>query len=373
MRTLKLLIAALLVITVIMCCASCDQSNTPDSQTDSTTTAQENSDQTTSSSAEGCDHEYTESVVTPALALKDGEKLKKCNKCGAEEKEAIPMTKTLKILALGNSFTVDATRHLWGIAHNGGVENVVVGNLYIGSCTLDTHWNNISNDLSRYTYYKSTSAAKPTTTENYSVERALNDEDWDVFVFHQASISASKPETYTHFNEIIDYMTSNKPNATAFYQSSWAYQHDSTHSGFHETYKGDQMYMYNKLLECTRQVALPNERIHAIIPVGTAAQNLRTTYIGDTITRDGYHLNYGFGRYMAGLAWFAVITGGSIDNVTFIPEEYPDIAEKLPAIKESVRNALKSPFEITESTENKINSVNNLIIKIKTKESRLLK
>ena len=58
---------------------------------------------------------------------------------------------------------------------------------------------------------------------------------------------------------------------------------------------------------------------------------------------------------MAGLAWFAVITGGSIDNVDFIPEEYPDIAEKLPAIKESVKNALANPFEITESTEHKTN------------------
>ena len=360
----KIILILFAVILCVVCLASCNDANAPEDTTAVTTDGNVSPDSTTAGAPTGnetpgntdsCAHEYTETVVTPALALKDGEKLKKCNKCGNEETEVIPMTKTLKILALGNSFTVDATRHLWGIAKDGGVENVVVGNLYIGSCTLDTHWSNISNDLSRYTYYKSTSAAKPTTTENYSVERALKDEDWDVFVFHQASISASKPETYTHFNEIIDYMLASHPDATVFYQSSWAYQHDSTHSGFHETYNGDQMYMYNKLLECTQQVAVPNERIEAIIPVGTSAQNLRTTYIGDTITRDGYHLNYGFGRYMAGLAWFAVITGGSIDNVDFIPEEYPDIAEKLPAIKESVKNALANPFEITESVEHKTN------------------
>ena len=44
-----------------------------------------------------------------------------------------------------------------------------------------------------------------------------------------------------------------------------------------------------------------------------------------------------------------------IDNIDFIPEEYPDIAEKLPAIKESVKNALANPFEITESKDHKTN------------------
>jgi hypothetical protein len=41
-------------------------------------------------------------------------------------------------------------------------------------------------------------------------------------------------------------------------------------------------------------------------PVGTSVQNARTSYAGDTVTRDGFHMNYDLGRYMAALTWLGV-------------------------------------------------------------------
>ena len=48
----------------------------------------------------------------------------------------------LRILAVGNSFSEDATYYLHQILEIAGVENQVV-NLYIGGCSLEKHWRNI--------------------------------------------------------------------------------------------------------------------------------------------------------------------------------------------------------------------------------------
>ena len=50
--------------------------------------------------------------------------------------------KTLKLLAITSSFGVDTTDYLYEIAKAQGVENVVVGRLYIGASTLKIHVNN---------------------------------------------------------------------------------------------------------------------------------------------------------------------------------------------------------------------------------------
>ena len=48
----------------------------------------------------------------------------------------------MKILAIGNSFSQDATRYLHQIAKADNYDLTVV-NLYIGGCSMETHWNNI--------------------------------------------------------------------------------------------------------------------------------------------------------------------------------------------------------------------------------------
>lgn len=57
----------------------------------------------------------------------------------------------LKILAIGNSFSQDSTTYLYDLAKSGGVELKVV-NLYIGGCSLETHWNNIVENKKDYEY-----------------------------------------------------------------------------------------------------------------------------------------------------------------------------------------------------------------------------
>ena len=54
-----------------------------------------------------------------------------------------------KILSIGNSFSQDAQAYFKQIANAGGLEVFSV-NLYIGGCSLQTHWLNAREELSLY-------------------------------------------------------------------------------------------------------------------------------------------------------------------------------------------------------------------------------
>ncbi|MBQ2676612.1 MAG: DUF4886 domain-containing protein [Clostridia bacterium] len=258
-------------------------------------------------------------------------------------------TKSLKILAIGNSFSVDGMQYLWNICKSGGIENVVLGNLYIGGCTLDTHWSNISEEKGAYTYYKNTQGAWLSDNDT-SVQTAIKDEQWDIITVQQASGSSGKADTYTHLSDILNFVKANKPknDTKIMWHMTWAYQGDSSHGEFSK-YDSNQLTMYKAITDTVKSSVLPQKDIVGVIPSGTAIQNLRSSYIGDTITRDGYHLSYNYGRYTAALTWFTAITGISCSEVHWVPSDHIDIAQDFEVIRESVAGAIKTPYEVTKS------------------------
>ena len=254
----------------------------------------------------------------------------------------------LKILAIGNSFSVDAMQYLWDIASDGGVR-LVLGNLYIGGCSLDTHASNIANNSPAYTYYKNTSGAWSNTAST-SVATALADEDWDIITVQQASHHSGMPSTYARLGDILTYLGTNAPQAKIYFHMTWAYQSDSTHSGF-ANYGGDQMTMYNAILSTVDEKVRTEPRILGVIPSGTAIQNLRSSYIGDTVTRDGYHMSYDLGRYTTALTWYAYLTGGDVRQITYAPADYAaTINQNREAIVQAVEGAIAQPYAVTKVT-----------------------
>ncbi len=299
-----------------------------------------------------CEHTYEETIITPADYQNEGEKSLTCSLCGDSKNEVIPVDRSIKILAIGNSFSDDATEYLWKIFENAGFEDIIIGNLYIGGCSLDTHWDNIEFNLPNYTYYLHEFGFKD-TKKNYRLQKALESEDWDIITVQQVSQNSGMPETFNNLQNILDFVNETKTNKDAkiYWHMTWAYQQNSTHSGF-ANYDKDQMTMYNAIINGTQNTILKNEDITDSIPSGTTIQNLRTSYLGDTLTRDGYHMSYGIGRYAVALTWFAKLTGLPVDNIDYLPKEYASVIEKaLPAIKESVTEAVKTPFAVTKSTQ----------------------
>ena len=130
---------------------------------------------------------------------------------------------------------------------------------------------------------------------------------------------------------------------------TWAYQGNSTHSEFSK-YGNDQMTMYNAILDAMQTKVLSREDFDFVIPCGTAVQNIRTSFLGDNITRDGFHMSYKTGRYLTGLMWARQITGESISAVTYKPSAYSYSENEIIVIKDAVENAYKKPYQVTESS-----------------------
>lgn len=256
--------------------------------------------------------------------------------------------KSVSILAIGNSFSWDAMEYLYGILKAAGVETVVLGNLYIGGCTLQTHAGHFANNAAEYQYRKNTSGTW-TSTNSFKPLSALEEREWDYITMQQASGSSGIASTYDpYLAQLISIVKEKRPNAKLLWHMTWAYQQNSTHSEFPK-YNSDQMTMYNAIVSAVQGQVLPTNQFSGVIPCGTAVQNLRTSFIGDTITRDGYHMSYDKGRFVTGLMWARLLTGSSIVGNTYRPSGYSYTGKVMAALWESVENAFRTPLAVTQS------------------------
>lgn len=247
---------------------------------------------------------------------------------------------SIKVLAIGNSFSVDSMEHLWNMIHSAGYETVVLGNLHSSGCSLQTHLYNMTNNRKAYTLSMNTAG----TWNSYSSNAAdaLKAEDWDVVVIQQVSGYSGDVSSYSYLTEILTWLEANKPseNTKLLWNMTWAYQSDSGHGDFAK-YDRDQQTMYNAIIDAVQRQILTRAAFSGVIPTGIAIQNLRGSSLGDTITRDGYHLSLGIGRYTAALAWYCYLTGNSADTVTWMPQEYEsEISPRLSEIYEAVDGAI---------------------------------
>lgn len=264
-------------------------------------------------------------------------------------KQEIDFTKQLRVLGIGNSFTEDAMEYLYHIADDYGVEEIILGYLYIGGSPLSTHVEMIETEARDYRYYDNTKGYWAYHS-SYTIEQGITEQEWDLISIQQASYDSGRAETYNDdITTLIDYIFEHarNKNVRIMWHMTWAYQATSNHTGF-VNYDNDQMTMYNAILGAVETKIVPDERFDVIIPSGTAIQNVRTSYIGDTLTRDGFHLSYDQGRYIAGLTWFQEITGFSLNDLMYKPEGVTETDQQ--AIIEGVNNAVETPFEITPST-----------------------
>ena len=252
--------------------------------------------------------------------------------------------KSLKILAIGNSFSVDAMEHLYAVAKAEGVQEIVLGNLYVGGCTLKMHIDYAQNDKPEYRYYKNTTGTWE-QTDGYTLLQGLQDEDWDYITMQQGSAGSGFADTYQpYLDNLITYVNANKtnPEAKLLWHMTWAYQGNSTHQAF-PNYGSNQKTMYLSILDVLQKVIDPKEEITMTIPVGTAVQYARKTF-GDVLTRDGHHLN-DLGRVIAAYTWYAALDGQELMtvNITNVTSSLTLTEEEKAGIAEAVRCAIANP------------------------------
>lgn len=274
--------------------------------------------------------------------------------CGSDQVTGTPTApaqnppttlKTMKILAIGNSFSVDAMEHLYAVAKAEGVQEIVLGNLYVGGCTLGMHLNYAQQDDPKYIYYKNTTGTWE-KTEQSTLLQGLQDEQWDLITMQQGSAASGFPDTYGMLDKLISYVNENKtnPDAKLAWHMTWAYQGNSTHKSFPD-YGNNQQTMYMSIVNAVQKVIVPNDAFSMVLPVGTAVQNARTGHLGDTLTRDGHHLN-DMGRLIASYTWYAMLDGQPLQTLNIDRIATTD-ADKLMVVA-AVNAAVKNPYTVTD-------------------------
>ncbi len=239
-----------------------------------------------------------------------------CMNDGAAE---VHKSDTVRILAIGNSFSEDALEHYFYKLAKAGGHTVIVGNAFIGGCSLETHVRNSREDKAAYSYRKIDAGGVKTVSDNVSLSEMISDEKWDYISLQQASPLSGKYETYAEWlPELYEYVKSEADYDFDFIlHQTWAYAANSTHGGF-ANYGCDQTRMYEAIADANRKAA-SMAGIDIVVPSGTAVQNARSSVIGDNMTRDGYHLDLLWGRYTAACAWYETLFGGVTGN-PYAPE-----------------------------------------------------
>ena len=251
----------------------------------------------------------------------------------------------MNILAIGNSFSQDATRYLHDIAAADGYDLTVI-NLYIGGCSLQRHWENIENNAPDYDYELNGYAVRGEA----AIPQTLKERQWDYITLHQVSgKSGIKESYYPYIDLIMNYIKKNAPTAEVVIHETWAYELDSEHPDF--PYYGSQENMYLAIRSAYEFVA---DRLNArIIPSGDVIQKLRSHPLfdyargGQSLCRDGFHMDFIYGRYLTAAVWYVTLTKRSILGNEFIPPAVDDInvdKEKIMVIKQCVHDMLSSEY-----------------------------
>ena len=257
----------------------------------------------------------------------------------------------ISILFIGNSFSDDTESYMVDILLALGYTNINIGNMYIGGCSIDMHYTNIMNNASAYDFrMRSHNGRKYTEYVPVSVggkkqtlDFAIGYKDWDIISLQQGSALSGKADSYANLNALKTEVQNRatNPDVQFVFNMTWAYQADSTHPNFPD-YNSDQTAMYNAIID-----AVQAKVDFTVVPNGTAIQNARTSFVGDTLTLDGHHLSLKLGRYIAGLTFVAKVTGEDISDISYAPNGV-SASQKFVAI-ESAKNALTTPFAVTNS------------------------
>lgn len=267
-----------------------------------------------------------------------------------ETKKEVDKEETVKVLAVGNSFSDDALEHyLSGLAQAAG-KKLIIGNMYIGGSNLNQHVENARDDKAAYSYRKIDENGALKKDADVALKTAIIDEDWDYISFQQVSSYSGEYESFIKpLPELYDYVHEKATNDEVKYilHQTWAYAQNSTHSGF-DNYQRDQTTMYEAIVETYDQVKGDLINADMVVPAGTAIQNARSSLIGDSFNRDGYHLNE-LGRYIASAVWLEKLFDLSVIDNDFAPDMFSDF--EIEVAKHAAHEAVKQPDLITELTE----------------------
>lgn len=281
-----------------------------------------------------------------------------CLPASAEEGKDRP----IKILAIGNSYSNNATQYVSEIAKSMGLD-VTAASLYYQGCELKRHVKHYETyeELGKSDYYKADNKYKyeafylngQSSLENLSIQEAVAYTDWDYITLQQMPNGCDDIKTYwteaePYLTKLYDYVkvelkkNGNKKCEILLHQG-WSFSYEMSVNDAYKYYPVDYdttADFFNKI-ESTVEEAADILKNHAglknapsIVPSGKAVQLAKDEFgFGDTFgEKDSLYADYishmsGIGKYLVACVWvetFAAKAGLSTADVrqaTFIPSD----------------------------------------------------
>ena len=296
--------------------------------------------------------------------------------------QSVEEANVMKILTLGSSSSVDACHMLNLVAAKENPEQeLLIGTLYYSGCKLSQHVQFLTENSSVYNLYLSstkTPDAKPTVTENVTMQYALQSDCWDVVLLQGGSGETMEDDAFTNGNieTIKKYVNENKknPEMVFAYHSIGVSSTDkellATYSGTPNPYEAraakwdyDRARIYQERIDRITRFVATDPDYQFVVNSITAVENAITSYLGERgIKRDYTHLT-DIGRLIAAYCYYCELY--DVEElkeikVTSIPKSFlkstANTSEDLvltdtekAVVLEAVNNTLKNPYQITQS------------------------
>lgn len=207
---------------------------------------------------------------------------------------------TLRVLAIGNSFTTDALGYMpWMMKAMANDVDLTLGLVYSGGYTLRQHWYNGARDTVAYRHFskcvRGTRWVEPYTQYTCTLEQAVTHDHWDIILLQQGSSQSRDYGQYQpYLNYLINWLNKHVTNENVIYgwllPQAWA-------NGYQNLGEDTSLDMFADMAACAQRV-LNETAVSFVIPCGTSIENARMTPL-DTIgvfghlSLDGMHLQEG--------------------------------------------------------------------------------
>lgn len=240
----------------------------------------------------------------------------------------------MNILAIGNSFSQDATRYIHRIARADGFD-LKVTNLFIGGCSLERHFRNMHSENEVY----GLEFNGEITGFKVTLKDALLNRDWDYITIQQASHFSFDYDTYQpYLTELCTYIRKLCPKAKLLIHQTWSYAQGSVKLERTEKYI-DQKDMFIDLENAYNKAAKDIDA-EFVIKSGELLQKLLANGI-ETVHRDSLHLSLGLSRYAVALLWYAMLSGNDVSDNTFCDFDEAVTDEEISIAKKCVKEIVQ--------------------------------
>ncbi|MDD4025215.1 MAG: DUF4886 domain-containing protein [Kiritimatiellae bacterium] len=251
--------------------------------------------------------------------------------------------KTLKVLAIGNSYSVSVTRQLPQVAADLGLPlDLMSAN--VGGCSLERQIklmddpSQVTNHAPWYTNWSYADGGAPDLPSgNWNhLKDAIAADDWDVITIQQVSHESWRPESFHPWgDELVKRIRAIRPGAEIVVQEVWS---DHPGSGRLSKWKLSSEEMYSRMRANYAKFAAAYG--FRVIPTGAAVEAAREVGMVQKTASDP-HLNK-TGEFLQALVWAKTLFGADVIKGKYVPEGTdPAIAGRLREIADTVVTATK--------------------------------